>query len=580
MLRQPIVAMMGHVDHGKTSVLDSIRGTAVAAKEAGGITQAIGASIIPLKTINAVAGPLLKQLNLELKVPGLLFIDTPGHAAFTNLRKRGGNLADIAVLVIDVMQGIQPQTKECIDILRHYKTPFVIALNKVDLIDRWRSGNQLLQSFQKQPPEALAKLDTKLYEVVGKIFECGFNADRFDRITEHAKQIAMVPVSAKTGEGMPELLMVIAGLAQRFLTESLKTETKDSAKGTVLEVKEDKGIGTALDAIIYDGSLHVGDEIVVVGPDGPLTASVKALFLPDPCCDMRDKRAKFTSVKKVAAATGVRISAPGAELAIAGMPLRAATPKTRDAVIVEVAAEVAEVLVETDDKGVVVKADTLGSLEALLFLLREAKIQVRKASVGRIGKQDIASAESMKETDPTHAVILGFNVPPVEAPVKIITSEVIYQLIEDYTAWMKGDSMNRKKAEREKLPFPARIILLKGYVFRQSNPAVCGVEVQAGKLKTGIKMMKKDGVPITALRGMQKEQENVALAQRNDQLSASFSDVIIGRQLFEGDVLYTVIDEPDFRALKDVRDQLSEDEREVLREIAIIMREKNPLWGV
>lgn len=581
MLRQPIVAMMGHVDHGKTSLLDAVRGTAVAAKEAGGITQAIGASIIPMSTIKAVAGPLLTQLKIDLKIPGLLFIDTPGHAAFTNIRKRGGNLADIAVVVIDIMQGIQPQTCECIEILKLYKTPFVIALNKVDLIQSWRKQASLTDSFQKQQQSALTVLDTKLYEIVGKLFEMGINADRFDRVGDVTKQIIMIPCSAKTGEGIPELLMWVSGLAQRFLASNLEISKDTPAKGTVIEVKEEQGLGKVMDAIIYDGTLSVGDDIVVGGLDGPICCKVKALFLPTPLADMRDKRTDFESVQSVTAATGVRLCAPSDEDAVAGMPLRAASPETLEQVKEEVAKEVGEVLPEMEEMGIIAKADSLGSLEALVRLLKEADIPVSRASVGKLGKQDIAAAQSMLAKDKLRAVIIAFNIPrPDDCPVKIFASDVIYRAIEDYQAWMKGEQRNLENASREALPYPAKIKIMAGYIFRQSNPAVCGTEIQAGTLKPNVKMMKKDGTVVTSIRGIQKERENVEKAERNEQVAVSYSDVVVGRQIFENDVLYTYVEESDFRKLKDVKDLLRDDEKDVLREIAVIMRERNPVWGV
>ncbi len=572
--------MMGHVDHGKTCLLDAVRGTAVAAKEAGGITQAIGASIIPIDVINKVSGALLSQLKLELKLPGLLFIDTPGHAAFTNLRKRGGNLADIAVLVIDVTQGIQPQTCECIDILKHYKTPFVIALNKVDLLQGWRNDKSVIESINGgQSQQVLALLDTKLYDIVGKLYEMGLQADRFDRISDHTKQVAMVPVSAKTSKGIPELLMVLTGLAQRYLMNKLET-SESPAKGTVLEVKEERGLGNVLDVIIYDGVLKSGDVIVVGGAEGPISGKVKAIFLPDPCCDMRDKRARFNPVKSVCAATGVRISAPGCETAVAGMPMRVAN-NDLEKISAEIAGEIGEVIIDTEDEGVVVKADSLGSLEALLFLLKESKISVRKAGIGPITRQDLAAAEAQRDNNPLFAVVMGFNVPvPEESNVKVLTDVVIYQLIDDYKKWVDGEKANQRKAAREALPYPSKIMLMRGYVFRQRDPAVVGTEIQLGTLKPGVRLMKKDGVAITNVRGIQKEQANLSAAERNLQVAVSYSDVTVGRQVQEGDVLYTFITEEEFRSLKEVKDQLKMDEKEVLREISQIMRVNNPMWGV
>ncbi|MCX6707042.1 MAG: GTP-binding protein [Candidatus Woesearchaeota archaeon] len=255
MLRSPICSVLGHVDHGKSSILDSIRGTCVVKGEAGLITQAIGASIIPLGTIKAKCGKLLETMNMTFTIPGLLFIDTPGHAAFTSLRKRGGALADIAIVVIDINEGFKPQTIEAIEILKNNKTPFIIAANKIDLIPGWKiSQKSILQNIMEQSPDVITKIDMKLYEIVGQIHEkFSMNSERFDRVDDFTKQIAIVPCSAKTGEGLQELIMVIAGLAQRFLEKALDFNIDGPAKGSIMEVKEDKGLGKTIDVIIYDG---------------------------------------------------------------------------------------------------------------------------------------------------------------------------------------------------------------------------------------------------------------------------------------------------------------------------------------
>ncbi len=263
-IRSLICTTLGHVDHGKSSILDSIRGTAVVNGEAGAITQAIGASIIPLETIRGICGDLLGKLGMELTIPGLLFIDTPGHEAFASLRKRGGNLADIAIVVIDINDGFKPQTIESLELLKASKTPFIIAANKIDLINGWQTQEgTLLEKVEKQSEGVRKQLDEKLYTLVGSLAEHGFNGDRFDRVSDFTNQIGIVPVSAHTKDGMSELLMVITGLAQKFLEKGLEFTKDGPAKGSIMEVKEVKGIGKALDVIIYDGTLRKGDEIVI-----------------------------------------------------------------------------------------------------------------------------------------------------------------------------------------------------------------------------------------------------------------------------------------------------------------------------
>ncbi|MBW2985935.1 translation initiation factor IF-2 [Candidatus Woesearchaeota archaeon] len=583
MMRQPIVAIMGHVDHGKTLVLDKIRGTAVAAKEHGGITQAIGASIIPIDTIKKVCGDLLGSMNVT--IPGLLFVDTPGHAAFNSLRKRGGNLADIAILVVDCREGFKPQTIESIEILKAFKTPFIIAANKIDLISGWRPepGKSVLKKIAEQTDQVQQELDKKLYELVGKVYEFGLEAERFDRVNDYTKQIAIVPTSAVTGDGIPELLMVLTGLAQKFLEKNLEVDLKSAAKGTVLEVKEETGLGKTMDTIIYNGSLNVGDTLVVGGMNGPIAAKVKALFLPAPLAEMREKRTKFKSVKEVHAANGVKIVAPGTEDVVSGMPVLGAGDDVEKAKEI-VQAEVKEVLTEpTSKEGIMIKADSLGSLEALAVLLKEKDIPIQKASVGVITKRDISDAEANYEKDPLRAVILGFNIPmpeSVPANVKIITHPVIYKVIEDYEDWVEKTKKEMELAAMGVLTKPAKVKILKGYTFRQSNPAVVGVEIITGTLMNNIQLMNPDGKVLTKLRGMQLEQKNIESADRGKQVAISLPDVTVGRQIKEGDILYSFISEEDFKKFKEYKQYLSDEEKDLLKEIAEIMRRNNPVWGV
>lgn len=584
-IRSPVCAVLGHVDHGKTLMLDKIRGSAIAAKEAGGITQAIGASIIPIGTVKKLCGELLGALKTKLTIPGLLFIDTPGHAAFTNLRKRGGNLADIAILVVDINEGVMPQTKEAIDILRQYKTPFIVAANKIDLVPGWKPNEKiLLKNISEQSRDVQERLDRKIYELVGKLYEAGLNSERFDRVSDHTKQVAIIPCSAKTGEGIPEMLMVLAGLAQKYLERSLKIKVEGRAKGTILEIKEEKGLGKTLDVIIYDGSLKQDESIVIGGLNEPIVTKVKAMFEPAPLAEMREKKSKYKQVKSVSAATGVKISALEIEGVIAGMPLRSCSEKDLEWVKKEVQKEVKEILIETDKSGIVVKADTLGGIEALVKLLKEKKVLIKKAAIGDISKKDVSEAESNYEKNPLEAAVLGFNVKPLEdagsKKVKLVTSDIIYKLIEDFEKWRAEEQKKGRSRELDILTRPCKIEVLKGYIFRQSNPAIVGVEVLSGVLKTGIDLMKEGGRRITTVKSMQMEKESVSETKKGKQVAVSLGGVTVGRQINEGDTLYSAIQEEEFKKLKELKEYLSKDEIETLKEIAQIMRKENPMWGV
>ena len=403
-LRKILIATLGHVDHGKTSLLDKIRKTAVAKGEAGGITQAIGVSIIPLDTIKKICGKLLDVFKGNLNIPGLVAIDTPGHAAFTSLRKRGGSLADIAIVVIDINEGIMPQTKESIEILKANKVPFVIAANKVDLIQGWQYDAQkfLLDNLQSLDYKIQGELEKKTYDLIAQLQELGVAAERFDRIRDYTKQLALVPVSAFTGERSPALLMVLVGLAQRFFEQKLQIDESGPAKGTILEVKEEKGLGVTLNAIIYNGTLHVSDTLIIGGIEQPISTKVRALLEPAALAELREKKSKFVHVKEVTAATGVKISAPALEGALAGMPLRSCAGKEEEIEQLkkEVQEEVGEIFSgEMKEIGVVIKADTIGGLEALRHLLQEKNIPVSSASLGDITKKDLSEVETIKGKD-------------------------------------------------------------------------------------------------------------------------------------------------------------------------------------
>lgn len=587
-IRQPLISVMGHVDHGKTRIQDFIRRTTVVDREAGAITQHTGASSVPAIAIKRICDNLLAKYKIELKVPGLLFIDTPGHAAFTNLRKRGGNLADIAILVIDIREGVKMQTIEAVEILKSYKTPFVVAANKVDLIPGWHSNpdRNMAENIQSQKQEVIHFLEAKIYEIVGKLSELGVNSERYDRVDDFTKQVLIVPTCAKTGEGIPELLMFLVGLSQRYLENKIKYH-KGNAKGTILEVKEEKGLGVTVDVILYDGSLRVGDTIVIGGIEKATIAKVKALLEPEPLSEISDKKTKFKSVKEVVAAAGIKISSPDFKEIVSGMPLRGVDDDAEARKVAEeIQKDVQSILLKTEKEGILIKADTLGSLEAMEKLLNEEKIPIRKASIGEISKRDVSDAETNYEISPFYAVILGFNVTVSEevknhsTRTKIITNNVIYRIIEDYKTWTEEERKRIEAQELDTLVRPCKMQIMHGYVFRESNPAVVGTDILVGKIKTRTPIMNTKGQEISEVKGIQDNKEGISEAESGKQVAISLSNVIVGRQIKEGDILYSAIGEADFRKLKTLKKYLKKDELEVLKEIAEIKRKDHPVWGV
>ncbi len=585
--RQPIVSVLGHVDHGKTSILDRVRGSKVASRESGAITQHIGASEMPLDAIREVCGPLMK--GKEFRVPGLLFIDTPGHHAFTTLRARGGALADIAIVVVDVNEGFKPQTKEAVNILRKSRTPFVVAANKIDRIHGWNSteDSPFVLSIRKQSGKVKDVLDEKLYEVIGNLTDLGVpSADRYDRVGDFTKSVAVVPVSAKTGEGISDLLLMLVGLAQRFLEKALETQTSNRGRGTVLEVKEERGLGLTMDAIIYDGTIRAGDTIVVGAHGEPRVTKVKGLFKPKPKDEMRDHREPFSSVKVVEAASGVKISAQNLEGVLAGAPLLVATDEDIEEVTAEIALSL-RVKIETEDDGVYIKADTIGSLEALASECRDKKIPIKRAEVGDVSRRDVIEAATIQ--NPLHKSLLAFNVGILpdakdalaakDTDVALFESDIIYTLLDDYEAWVKRRRDELERERRLEITFPGKIEILPDHIYRVSKPAIVGVRVHSGRIRVGQRFLRDDGRIVGEIKSIRRGEESVKEARQGEEVALAIDDVTIGRQMDKGDMLY--VDMPEGDAKKLLRgDWLNYDERDTLEAVAKIRRKESPFWGM
>lgn len=588
--RQPIVCVLGHVDSGKTSLLDKIRKSSVQAREAGGITQHIGASFFPIETLINICGPLLGKSKEKIKIPGLLVIDTPGHEAFANLRKRGGGAADIAILVIDVTKGFEAQTYECIDILKSRKTPFLVAANKIDRVPGWVSkpNKSLSVSYESQDPYVKEDADNRLYTMMGEFSRLGFRTDRFNKIQDFTHTIAIVPVSAKTGEGIPELLAVLVGLTQQYLTERLQV-TEGPAKGTILEVKEEPGLGITINAIIYDGVLQKGDTIVIGGKEKPIVTKIRAVFLPKPLDEIRDPRDKFTSADAVPAAAGVKIAAPELDDALAGAPLYTIPSEAQtDDYVRMVSEEVQKVKIATGMEGVVLKTDALGSLEAIAENLKRENIPIRLADVGDISKRDVTEASVVKEHEPLYGVILAFNVkvlPDAETEAKdreipIFNHNIIYHVIEDYTKWLHSEQETRLQKEYDKIVKPGKIRIMQGFIFRRAKPAIVGVEVLAGQVHAKYQLIKKDGADLGEISQIQDKGETIPEARSGMQVAISLEKPVVGRHIDEGDTLYVKIPEAHAKLLRTkFLENLTIDEQEVLNEYVKLMQKRIPFWG-
>jgi len=621
--RQPIVSVLGHVDHGKTSLLDMVRSigsqrqASVMDREAGGITQHIGATEVPADVLNDTCAAMMG--GKQFKSPGLLFIDTPGHHSFASLRNRGGSVADIAVLVIDIMEGLQPQTVESLNILKETRTPFVIAGNKIDRLHGWRCerGRSFVESFREQREDVRALFEDRYWKIIGQFSEHGFNLERYDQIRDFRQNVALVPMSAKEGEGLQDLLAVTVGLAERFLEDRL-TDTLGSAQGTVLEMRDEVGMGKTVDVILYRGELKVGDTIMLAGQDGPFTTHIKGLKRPQGMAEMRDAGKRWVNFTNVEAACGVKVVAPNLEQTIAGTTLHLANTPEEVAIAEEAIREewrdifnsmpvmcssCNEIFArsaflqhtdqgacrgaEEDRNGVVIKADTVGGLEALAFELHQRNIPVRQATVGPVNKKDLLMASTAK--DPLQKVILGFStkanttdvaerLDDEDAEVKFISGPIIYHIMDAFEAWQEETKAAIEEEQRESLVYPGRVLYLKDHTFRAKGPAIVGMRVLGGRVHVGQRLMKLDGTPVGQIKSLRtRASEDVKEAMQGDEVAVAVQGPTVGRHIEELDEFYVDVPERHVKRLKKI--DLTPVEEEILNDIIALHRKENHFWG-
>ncbi|MCL2608216.1 MAG: translation initiation factor IF-2 [Methanomassiliicoccaceae archaeon] len=581
-IRQPVVSVLGHVDHGKTRLLDTIRGTSVISREAGAITQHIGATEVPIEHIYKVCGKLIG--SKKFNVPGLLFIDTPGHHSFITLRARGGSLADLAVLVIDIREGLKPQTVESIRILKQYKTPFIIAMNKIDTVQGWipERGRSFVLAEKQQQEHTMEAFNERMYHIISLLASEGIPADRYDRIDDFTKTVALVPVSAKENEGIADLLLMLVGLAQRFLESQLQEEKEGPGKGTILEIKEERGLGQTLDMILYSGVLKKGDTVALGTRGAPIITKVKAILKPKPLDEIRDPRDRFDSVKELHAAAGVKISCQNMDGVISGAPL-VVVNGANDPAVAEMKEE-SSVKIETQEDGVMIKADAIGSLEALAYEAKAASIPIRKYGIGEISRRDIVDVAACGKQ--LNKVILGFNselskdaAAELESQdMKVFTNQVVYRLIEEYQEWLEETKKKQDIDKRSEFSFPAKFKILPNCIFRAAKPAIVGVRVLTGRLRPNQRLIMPDGRSVGKIRSIRSGEEVVKEAIQGQEVAVAIDDITIGRQADVEDVIY--IDLLGSVIKEFAKTEITDDERMTLDEVISIKRKEDPFWGM
>ncbi|KAK3318347.1 eukaryotic translation initiation factor 5B [Apodospora peruviana] len=586
-LRSPICCILGHVDTGKTKLLDKIRQTNVQEGEAGGITQQIGATYFPVEAIRQKTAVVNPDGKFEFKVPGLLIIDTPGHESFSNLRSRGSSLCNIAILVVDIMHGLEPQTLESMKLLRDRKTPFIVALNKIDRLYGWKKidNNGFQESLALQNKAVQNEFKNRLEQTKVAFAEQGFNSELFYENKSMAKYVSLVPTSAHTGEGIPDMLKLIVQLTQERMVGSLMYLSEVQA--TVLEVKQIEGFGMTIDVILSNGILREGDRIVLCGVEGVIKTNIRALLTPAPLKELRLKSA-YVHNKEVKAALGVKISAPGLEGAIAGSRLLVVGPDDDESDLEdEVESDLASLFsrVERSGRGVSVQASTLGSLEALLDFLKDCKIPVANVGIGPVFKRDVMQCGIMLEKAKDYAVMLCFDVKvdkeaqayADEQGIKIFTADIIYHLFDQFTKHMS--ELTEKKKEESKLLAVFPCVLSPVAVFNKTGPIVIGVDVVEGQLKlnTPIAAVKTD--PTTGLKqiinlgrvtSIEREHKQIPVCKKGQpsvaiKIEMGGHQPTYGRQLEDKDMLYSQISRASINCLKEFyRDDVSKDEWQLI----------------
>lgn len=564
--RSPVICVLGHVDTGKTKLLDFIRHTHVQDNEAGGITQQIGATFVPDTAIREQTKNVKNKEKLLL--PGLLIIDTPGHESFTNLRSRGSSLCDIAILVIDIMHGLEQQTIESIGLLKERKTPFVVALNKIDRLYDWKSNprRDVEDMIKSQPPNTKIEFERRSKDIILQLNEQGLNAALYYENPDFKSYVSLVPTSAVTGDGMGNLISMLINFSQSRLEKRIIFKP-DDLDATVFEVKAIQGLGTTLDVILINGTLREGDKIVLAGYDGPIVTQIRALLVPHPLRELRVK-AQYTELKSVNGSIGVKVTGHDLEKAVAGLQLHVATNDTeveRFQTLCMKEFSSAMNKIKCVEKGVYVQASTLGSLEALLEFLKQSKIPYSSVRIGPVVRKDVMKISTMLEHAPIYACILAFDVRierdaqemADQAGVKIFQAEIIYHLFDKFTAHIAEVTQRQREQYRSIAVFPCKLKILPQCIYNKRDPIICGVSVVDGILTPGTPLYVPDkDVMIGKVTSIQTNHKELESAKKGEEVCVKIENCsvdapkMIGRHFEETDLIISHISRESIDACK------------------------------
>ncbi|XP_031696677.1 eukaryotic translation initiation factor 5B-like, partial [Anarrhichthys ocellatus] len=585
-LRSPVVCVLGHVDTGKTKILDKLRNTNVQDGEAGGITQQIGATNVPKETIEEQTRMVKNFEKENLRIPGMLIIDTPGHKSFSNLRNRGSSLCDIAILVVDIMHGLEPQTLESINLLKEKKCPFIVALNKVDRLYDWKRSPEtdVVTTLKKQKKNTKDEFDERVKAVIVEFAQQGLNAALFFENKDPRTFVSLVPTSAHSGDGMGNLIALLVELTQTMLARRLAQ--CDELRAQIMEVKALPGMGTTIDVILINGVLREGETIIVPGVEGPIVTQIRGLLLPPPLKELRVKN-QYEKHKEVCTAQGVKILGKDLEKTLAGLPLLVAhkedeIPVLRDELIRELKQTLS--CIKLEEKGVYVQASTLGSLEALLEFLRTSKVPYAGINIGPVHKKDVMKASAMLEHDLQYAVILAFDV-KVEREsqemadtlgVRIFSAEIIYHLFDSFTKFREDYKKAKQDEFKNIAVFPAKLKVLPQFIFNSRDPIVIGVTIEAGVLRQGTPLCvpSKGFVDIGIVTSIEMNHKSVESAKKGQEICIKIEPIpgespkMYGRH-FEGtDIIVSKITRASIDALKNwFRDEMQKTDWQLIMEL-------------
>ncbi|KAF4650086.1 hypothetical protein FOZ61_000687 [Perkinsus olseni] len=495
-LRAPVICVLGHTDAGKTKLLDRIRSSKVQEGEAGGISQHIGATMLPREALARISASLQRDEELEMKVPGLLLLDTPGHETFNNLRHRGSSICDVGIVVVDIMHGVEKQTKEAIALLRDQRRPFVLALNKVDRLYGWQpdTSASIRKALENQQGGTSDEFHTRWTKVRVQLAELGLNASLCWELGRHEKKdISVVPVSALTGEGIPDLLFLLSSFCQRFLSNRLAMKASPLVC-TVLEVREVVGMGVCADVILVQGSLHEGDHISLRSRSSEVvTSTIRALVTPKPLEELRSQSggaAAYNYYHSVTGTAAVRISGPNLSNVQAGSLLTVDETKARSIAPTTVTSPCVNL---ANGVGITMKCSSMGGVEALTKLVKDLRAPIGLAAIGDVHLLDIRKTSCVLSNHSKYGIVLAYDVKvnsdarseAEKLGVRIIEGNVIYKLVEELKMYLEEKEAERQREEAAMAVFPCVVSIVPSLVLSRKPPLHFGLYVEEGVLRIG-----------------------------------------------------------------------------------------------